>query len=242
MFTGVLIIANYAVILFVQLGISGYMPLLLLALWTTASFPGNCFTALFIDKFGRRKFMLVGACGILVSLVCECALQAVYTGGTNKAGQRAAIFFIYFFILFWSSCFDATQYLYMSEIFPTEIRGQGTAVGMFNQFAAQIIILVAGPIALNNIGWKFFLVLICPTAVYIPVIYFFSPETRQRSLEDINAQFGETVAVHYFNATEEEEKEYARAIEIEEMGANRQATNATREVEVGRTSLEAKHA
>jgi MFS family permease len=242
MFTGVLIIANYAVILFVQLGISGYMPLLLLALWTTASFPGNCFTALFIDKFGRRKFMLTGACGILVSLVCECALQAVYTGGANKAGQRAAIFFIYFFILFWSSCFDATQYLYMSEIFPTEIRGQGTAVGMFNQFAAQIIILVAGPIALNNIGWKFFLVLICPTAVYIPVIYFFFPETRQRSLEDINAQFGETVAVHYFNATEEEEKEYARAIEIEEMGGNRQATPATREVEVGRTSLEAKHA
>jgi MFS family permease len=242
MFTGVLIIANYAVILFTQLGISGYMPLLLLALWTTASFPGNCFTAFFVDKFGRRKFMLIGACGILVSLVCECALQAVYTGGTNKAGQRAAIFFIYFFILFWSSCFDATQFLYMSEIFPTEIRGQGTAVGMFNQFAAQIVILVAGPIALNNIGWKFFLVLICPTAVYIPVIFFFFPETRQRSLEDINAQFGETVAVHYFNATEEEEKEYAKAIETEEMRGSRQATDATREVEVGRTLWEAKRA
>ena len=112
---------------------------------------------------------------------------------------------------------------------------------MFNQFAAQIIILVAGPIAPNNVGWKF-LVLICPTAVYIPVIYFFFPETRQRSLEDINAQFGETVAVHYFNATEEEEKEYAKAIEIQEMGGNRQATDATREVEVGRTPLEAKHA
>lgn len=116
----------------------------------------------------------------------------------------------------------------MSEIFPTEIRGQGTAVGMFNQFAAQIIILVAGPIALNNIGWKFFLVLICPTAVYIPIIYFF-PETRQRSLEDINAQFGETVAVHYFNATEEEEKEYAKAIEVEELSGHSLAANAIRQ-------------
>lgn len=114
MFTGVLIIANYAVILFENLGISGYLPLLLLALWTTASFPGNCFTALFVDKIGRRTLMLVGACGILVSLVCECALQAVFAGGNNKAGQKAAIFFIYFFILFWSSCFDATQYLYLS--------------------------------------------------------------------------------------------------------------------------------
>ena len=54
-FTGVIIIANYAVILFEDLGIGGYMPLLLLAIWITASFPGNVFTALFVDKLGRRK-------------------------------------------------------------------------------------------------------------------------------------------------------------------------------------------
>lgn len=41
------------------------------------------------------------------------------------------------------------------------------------------------------------------------------PETRQRSLEDINAQFGETVAVRYFHATEEDEKQYNHAIEVE---------------------------
>lgn len=59
-------------------------------------------------------------------------------------------------------------------------------------------------------------VLLIPTALYIPVIYFFFPETMNRSLEDINAQFGEDVAVHYFGATEEEEREYAKAIEEEE--------------------------
>ncbi|KAK3110266.1 hypothetical protein LTR53_015619 [Teratosphaeriaceae sp. CCFEE 6253] len=218
MFTGVLIIANYAVLLFTQLGISGATPLLLLAIWITISFPGNIITALCVDKWGRRKFMLTGASGILVSLILECVLQAVYTNSGNAAGQRAAIFPIFLFICFWSSCFDATQYLYMSEIFPTSVRGQGTAVGMANQFAAQIIILVAGPIALNDIGWKFFLVMACPTAVYIPVIYFFFPETRQLSLEDINAEFGDKVAVHYHGATAEEEAEYAQAIDVEGHG------------------------
>ncbi|EMC98190.1 hypothetical protein BAUCODRAFT_23006 [Baudoinia panamericana UAMH 10762] len=133
MFTGVLILANYAVFVFQQLGISGYMPLLLLAIWITISFPGNVVTALFVDRLGRRGFMLVGACGILVSLILECVLQALYDDSTNRAGGRAAIFPVFLFIVFWSSCFDATQYLYMSEIFPTAIRGQGTAVGMFNQ-------------------------------------------------------------------------------------------------------------
>lgn len=42
------------------------------------------------------------------------------------------------------------------------------------------------------------------------------PETRQRSLEDINAQFGDKVAVRYFDATAEDEKEYSHAIEVEE--------------------------
>ncbi|PPJ55862.1 hypothetical protein CBER1_07450 [Cercospora berteroae] len=215
MFTGVLIIANYAVIIFTDLGLSGYMPLLLLALWVTASFPGNILTALYVDRWGRRKFMLVGAVGLTISLLLETILQALYTGTSNVAGQRAAIFFIFLFIIFWSSCFDATQYLYMAEIFQTDVRSQGTAWGMANQFAAQIIIVVAGPIALEKIGWKFFLVLLCPTAVYVGVIYFFFPETKNRSLEDINAEFGDSVAVHYFGATEEEQKEYAKAIEAE---------------------------
>ena len=109
---------------------------------------------------------------------------------------------------------------------------------MFNQFAAQIVVLVAGPIALNAIGWKFFLVLICPTAVYIPVIYFFFPETRQRSLEDINEQFGEKTAVHFYGANEAEEKEYAHAIEIDEAGG---LVHRKVGEEVGKLSVEAKH-
>lgn len=52
----------------------------------------------------------------------------------------------------------------------------------------------------------------------MPVIYFFFPETRLLSLEDINARFGDEVAVHYFGATEAEEEEYKHAIEIEGEG------------------------
>lgn len=98
MFTGVLLIANYAVIMFTNLGLSGSTPLLLLALWVSISLFGNIITALFIDRFGRRGFMLIGVGGILVSLICETILQARFNGTDNRAGQRAAIFFIYLFI------------------------------------------------------------------------------------------------------------------------------------------------
>lgn len=74
-------------------------------------------------------------------------------------------------------------------------------------YLADIILLVAGPIALDKIGWKFFFVLIIPTALHIVFVYFMCPETKGRSLEDINAQFGEKVAIHYYGATEQEKAE-----------------------------------
>ncbi|KAF2099240.1 MFS sugar transporter [Rhizodiscina lignyota] len=216
-FTGVLIIANYGVILYTSLGMTGFMPLLLSSLWVTSTFPGNIFCAFFVEKFGRRKFLLTGLCGILVALICETALQATYLGGTNRAGQNAAIFFIFLFITpFWSTFIDASQFLYVSEIFPTHIRAQGTAFSMMGLYLADIIVLVAGPIALNNIQWKFFFVLIIPTAFHIVFVYFMCPETKGRSLEDINTQFGEQVAIHYYGANEQEKHEFEMAIEEDE--------------------------
>lgn len=91
---------------------TGFMPLLLTSLWVTSTFPGNIFCALFVEKFGRRKFLLIGLSGILVSLICEIALQATYLGTSNRAGQNAAIFFIFLFITpFWSTFIDACQFL-----------------------------------------------------------------------------------------------------------------------------------
>ena len=215
MFTGILLIANYAVIIFTSLGLTGSTPLLLLSIWVSLSIIGNTFTAIFLDSWGRRRFLLIGIAGILVCLIFECAFQAVYTGTDNKAGQRAAVFFIFAIIVFWSSCVDATQFVYLSEIFPTHIRGQGVAVGMTAWYSAQIIILVAGPIALSRIAWRFLLVLIVPTAIYWVLVYLLFPETRQKSLEDINEAFGDVTVVHYHDRTETEVREYTSAIEVE---------------------------
>ena len=86
------------------------------------------------------------------------------------------------------------------------------ALGMSALYLADIIVLVAGPIALDKIKWKFFLVFIIPTFIELLCVFFFFPETKQRSLEDINAAFGEEVAVHYYGATTEELEEYLKAI------------------------------
>jgi MFS family permease len=94
-FLGIFVMTNYGVLIYASLGLSGSMPLLLNACWTTFTIVGNTWTAFYVDRFGRRKFMLIGSIGCLVSVICLCAMTAQFLGTTNTAGLRAGIFFIW---------------------------------------------------------------------------------------------------------------------------------------------------
>jgi len=86
---------NYGVLIYASLGLSGSIPLLLNACWTTFTIVGNTWTAFYVDRFGRRTFMLIGSCGCVVSVVFLCALTAQFLGTDNSNGLNAAVFFIW---------------------------------------------------------------------------------------------------------------------------------------------------
>lgn len=205
-FLGVYVMTNYGVIIYGELGLTGGVPLLLNACFNSLTIFGNSWTAFSVDRFGRRTYLLTGTIGCLVSLVFLCALSAEYLNTQYMPGLRAAVFFMFFFIFWWSFFMDATQYVYVAEIFPNHIRPQGVALGLTVFYLASEVTLVAPPIALNNIGWKFYLVLIVPSACYLVALYFLFPETKGRSLEEIGALFGDTNVARPLDTVEEGEK------------------------------------
>jgi sugar porter (SP) family MFS transporter len=171
-FLGIFVLTNYGVLIYSSLGLTGFVPLLLNACWTSFTIIGNVWTAFYIDKFGRRTFLLIGTTGCTACVIFLCALTAEFLNTSNVAGLRAAVFFIFFYIFWWCFFVDATQYVYVAEIFPNHLRPQGVALGLSAFYLASEICLVGAPVALNAIGWKFYLVLICPSVVYIVLIYF----------------------------------------------------------------------
>ena len=153
-FLGIYVMTNYGVLIYAALGLSGSTPLLLNACWNNFTFFGNTFSALFVDRFGRRTFLLIGATGCTISLIFLCALSATYLGTTYEPGLSATVFFIWLYIYFWSWFIDATQYCYVSEIWPNPLRSQGTAMGIAVFYLASEVTLVGAPVALNKISWK----------------------------------------------------------------------------------------
>jgi hypothetical protein len=99
------------------------------------------------------------------------------------------------------------MYLYVSEIFPTEIRPIGMGFSLFGQFSSTLILLQTAPIGINNVGWKYYLVIIVWCIVFIPIVYLYFPETAKLSLEEISARFGDDVAVHLTDASKAQRKE-----------------------------------
>jgi len=161
--------------------------------------------------------MLIGGVGTFCCVIFLTALSASYLGTDNTAGLKAAVFFCFFYIFWWCFFIDATQYVYVSEIFPNHLRSAGVALGLASFYLASEVTLVAAPIAMNDIGWKFYLVLICPSSIYLLIIYFFFPETKGRTLEEIGALFGDTnIANHWYDLNEEERnKIHEEALRVE---------------------------
>ncbi|OCL01638.1 general substrate transporter [Glonium stellatum] len=89
--TGALVINYYSVIIYENLGLTRFMPLLMYCIYTQISAFGNLFSLLTIDRTGRRFALLTGFIGCLVAVVLETAMvgRFVTTSTAPRRKERA---------------------------------------------------------------------------------------------------------------------------------------------------------
>ncbi|KAF2092375.1 general substrate transporter [Rhizodiscina lignyota] len=204
--TATIVINNYGIILYTALGYQAPTTLAFTAGWVTVCIGGNAVTALFVDRVGRVRFLLIGFAGCLLALIMEMWLLAVYEHSSNKSGQAAAVAFLFIHVGFFSVCIDATTYIYCTEIFPNYLRSRGSSMSVSGLFFATVIFTCAAPAGFGAIGWKYYLVFAILTFFMIIGIWFYWPETKGLSLDEINALFGDDVAIDISHLTEEDRK------------------------------------
>ncbi|KAL5334412.1 general substrate transporter [Aspergillus crustosus] len=192
-FTGTLVINNYGPSLYASLGYGPADTLLLSGGWITEGLIANVLNAYLLDRVGRRWLMAGGLAGCVVALVGECICLALFQNTDNKAGNSAAVFFLYLHLAVNGSCVDASTYVFASEIWPTHLRAKGFALSCSGLFVGSLILLVSAPTGFATVGWKFYLVMVVVTTINVFVVALFFPETKGLALEEIGARFGDTV-------------------------------------------------
>lgn len=79
--------------------------------------------------------------------------------------------------------------VYGPEILPLEARTRGTSISVSAHWLWNFFIVMISPVLINRIGWRTYLIFMVLLALFIPVIYFYYPETSNLSLEDIDLIF-----------------------------------------------------
>ncbi len=141
-----------------------------------------------IDKFGRKKLLLIGAAGMIVFL----GLTAI---AFNSAGGGGAsvIFYLIGFIAFFAFSQGAVIWVFIAEIFPNSVRSQGGSLGSFTHWIMAAIISWTFPIIVGGsekggfYSFIFYSLMMLASFIFI---WRVMPETKGKTLEQIQKELG----------------------------------------------------
>lgn len=147
--------------------------------------------AFFVDRIGRRPLFLFSMAGCCVVWIGMTAATGVFneTGKTNSSAAQATVAMIFLFGAVFSVGLTPLQALYPVEVLSFEMRAKGMAFSSLSVNAGGLLNQFAWPVALEKIGWHTYIIFIIWCAVQWAVFYFFLPETKKRTLEELDKIF-----------------------------------------------------
>jgi len=133
-----------------------------------------------IDKIGRKKLLLFGAVGMFVFLLLTAF-------GFKSGDSSFLLYYIIGFIASFALSQGAVIWVFISEIFPNEVRAQGSSLGSTTHWLMAAIVSWVFPIVVETVeGGSFYIFLFYAIMVVLSFIFILGlPETKGKSLEDI---------------------------------------------------------
>lgn len=145
---------------------------------------------LVIDRIGRRKLMIVGSIGYIVSLASTA--WAFYTYGDDFDETGSMVVLVSLLVFIGSHAFGqgAVIWVFLSEIFPNRIRARGQALGSFTHWFMAAVISWTFPIIAEASGGHTFAFYAAMMVLQLVWVLRVMPETKGVPLEDIQKRLG----------------------------------------------------
>jgi sugar porter (SP) family MFS transporter len=183
-FMGVNAVLYYGPSIFETSGISSGDSLFYQSLIGVVNMGTTILALLIIDKVGRKKLVYVGVSGMIVSLLL---IGLYFLKG--EALNMSSVFLLTCFLLYIFFCagsISAVIFVFLSEMFPTKIRGLAMSVAGLSLWIGTYLIGQLTPWLLENAtpaGTFFLFAFMC--IPYMLIVWKLMPETAGKSLEDI---------------------------------------------------------
>jgi len=147
-----------------------------------------------IDRLGRKTLMYIGSFGLILTLgLVAFAFYATpdLTAPAQVLQQTLARvpYFLFGYIAFFALSQGAVIWVFISEIFPNEVRGYGQSFGSFTHWIFAAVIASVFPAALTRFGpGNVFLFFTAMMVLQLLFVWRVMPETKGVSLEELEEQ------------------------------------------------------
>ncbi|KAB8295094.1 hypothetical protein EYC80_007032 [Monilinia laxa] len=196
--SGINVTSYYLPTVLISVGLSNSLARLLAACNSVSYLIASSLAIPNVERWGRRNLMMYAAAGqavcyLLITVLLRFKEQEGYPHPKEVGSAAVSFFFVYY--LFFGFGWQGVSWLYPTEINSLCMRTKGAALGTASNWIVNFMVVEITPIGIENLGWKFYIIWTIFNACFVPIIYFFYPETSDRTLEDIDRLFRENTSI-----------------------------------------------
>ncbi|KAL2262776.1 hypothetical protein VTK26DRAFT_70 [Humicola hyalothermophila] len=162
---------------------------------------------IFLDKWGRRPSLILGAFGMMTWLFISGALQQYYgqpnTDETrtpqnsditwivhdNRPVSSAIVSCSYLFVATFATTWGPVSWTYPAEIYPSKIRAKAVSIATATNWFWNMVLAFAVPPLLWNISYKMYYIFGAFNAAAFIHMTLLAPETKGFTLEEMDDVF-----------------------------------------------------
>ena len=158
---------------------------------------------LYVDRWGRRPTLLIGAALMMTWLFANAGILATYgtyepngidgtlAASTSVTGapSKAIIACSYLFVASFAPTWGPVSWTYPPELYPLRVRAKAVSLATSANWAFNFALGYFVPPAFVNIQWRTYIIFgVFCIAMFIHVFFMF-PETAGKTLEEVEAMF-----------------------------------------------------
>ncbi|CAL9733662.1 high-affinity hexose transporter Hxt6p [Monosporozyma servazzii] len=153
----------------------------------------------FVERFGRRRCLLWGAATMVCCFVvyASVGVTRLYPNGMNNPTSKGAgncmIVFTCFFIFCFATSWAPIAFVIVAETFPLRVKAKGMAIAVGANWIWNFLLSFFTPFITGAINFYYGYVFMGCLVFAFLYVFFFVPETKGLTLEEVNTMWEEGV-------------------------------------------------
>ncbi|TDZ30926.1 Lactose permease [Colletotrichum spinosum] len=145
--------------------------------------------AALVDRLGRRVLFVTSSLVMLLAMTGFTVATEQFARQPQAGSGKALVAMVFLFQFGSDVGFTPLTPMYTAEVCPYHIRAKAMALHYFLMYAFSAAGQYANPVALQNLGWKYYLVYIAILMFEVLFTYFVFPETKGHTVEGVASIF-----------------------------------------------------